>query len=70
MSNACLWRRNGQGLAVTVTRTDGADIPAGHYEVYVIPTATTEFVPIAELEPHHLAAEDEMPESYRAEGRR
>lgn len=44
-------------IPVTVTRTEGADIPAGHYEVLVIPTGQTEFVPITELVPHHRPAE-------------
>jgi len=56
VSAACLWNRDGHTVAVTVTRVEGADIPAGHYEVHVIPTDTTEFVPIAELAPHNRPA--------------
>jgi len=56
VSTACLWTRDGQLVPVTVTRTEGVDIPAGHYEVHVIPTGGTEFVPIAELAPHHRPA--------------
>lgn len=52
MSAACLWNRDGQLIPVTVLRTEGADIPAGHYQVLVIPTGTTEFAPKAELVPH------------------
>lgn len=57
MSAACLWNRDGQLIAVTITRTEGDDIPAGHYEANVIPTGTTEFVPIADLVPHHRSTE-------------
>lgn len=57
MSAACLWNRAGQLIPVTVTRTEGHDIPVGHYEAWVIPTGTTEFVPITDLEPHHIAVE-------------
>lgn len=57
MSAACLWNRDGETVAVTITRTEGADIPAGHYEAHVIPTGTTEFVPIADLVPHHRTTE-------------
>lgn len=55
MSAACLWNRDGHLVAVTVTRTEGADIPAGHYEIYVVgePSGMTEFVPIGELVPQH-----------------
>lgn len=55
MSTACLWNRGGQAVAVTITRTQGDDIPADHYEAYVIgdPPGQIEFVPIAELVPHH-----------------
>ncbi len=53
MSAACLWNRDGQLIPVTVTRTEGADIPAGHYEAYVLPSGPIEFVPIADLVPHH-----------------
>lgn len=59
VSAACLWSRDGETVAVNVTRTEGADIPAGHYEAYVIPTGTTEFVPITELVPYHDATEIE-----------
>ena len=57
MSAACLWNRDGQLIPVTVLRTEGDDIPAGHYEAHIIPTDTTEFVPTADLEPHHIAVE-------------
>lgn len=53
MSAACLWNRDGQLITVTVLRTEGTDIPAGHYEARIHPAGTTEFVPIADLVPQH-----------------
>jgi hypothetical protein len=38
-------------MTVTVTRTTGADIPAGHCEVRVIGTGETAFVPIGQIQP-------------------
>lgn len=59
MSAARLWNRDGHLVAVTVTRTEGDDLPAGHCEAYVISTGATEFVPVADLVAHHDIAEIE-----------
>lgn len=61
MSAACLWNQGHQTVPVTVTRTEGADIPAGHYEVLAIPTSLYHFAPITELETQGPADEVETP---------
>lgn len=69
MSAACLWNRDGHLIPVTVLRTEGDDIPAGHYEAWVIPTGTTEFVPITDLAPHRIRAEVKNPKHSKENDR-
>lgn len=49
LSATCWWNQGDRTVPVRITRTEGADIPPGHYEVLVIPTGLHHFALVDNL---------------------